>query len=102
MDIAQGFAGVLVDPDWFGPAATEIPEALWAIDDIWLSGWLAVQGIGIWCAPHIRAGCAPHAGEAGALQDTVFGGQARGAANKAGAALIARRWGIWGGGAAAP
>lgn len=100
VDIAQGFAGVLVNPDWFAPETAKIPAALWAIDDIWLSGWLAQRGVGIWCAPHVRAGCAPHAGEAGALQDAVLDGQARGAANKAGAALLARRWGIWGGAAA--
>ncbi len=48
VDIAAGFGGVSVSPDFFDDAAFEIPRVLWAVDDIWLSGHLARNGIGIW------------------------------------------------------
>jgi len=47
VDIAQGFGGVLVRPEFFGPAVFDIPDVLWTVDDTWLSGHLATQGIPI-------------------------------------------------------
>lgn len=44
-DIAKGFGGVVVRPHFFGQAAFTIPDVLWTVDDIWLSGHLAVAGI---------------------------------------------------------
>jgi hypothetical protein len=43
-DIAEGFGGVLVRPHFFCPEAFDIPDILWTVDDIWLSGWLAING----------------------------------------------------------
>lgn len=45
VDICQGFGGVLVRPEFFGPDVFEIPDVAWTVDDIWLSGHLAVRGI---------------------------------------------------------
>lgn len=47
VDIAQGFGGVLVRPDFFGSAVYDIPDVLWTVDDTWLSGHLATQGVPI-------------------------------------------------------
>ena len=48
VDIAEGFGGVSVSPDFFSQEVFEIPPLLWAHDDIWLSGHFEVKGIGIW------------------------------------------------------
>ena len=50
VDIAQGFGGVLVRPEFFGETAFEIPDILWTVDDIWLSGQMCKQGVSIYRA----------------------------------------------------
>jgi len=55
-DIAEGFGGVLVKPDFFDDAAFAIPPVLWAVDDIWLSGCLAHRGIPIWVEKLVARG----------------------------------------------
>jgi hypothetical protein len=47
VDICQGFGGTLVRPDFFGPEVFDIPDLLWTVDDIWLSGHLATRGVTI-------------------------------------------------------
>ena len=39
-DILQGLGGVVVRPDFFDDEAFDIPDILWAVDDVWLSGML--------------------------------------------------------------
>lgn len=87
--VAQGFAGVLVPGDIAGRIPPP-PAAAWAVDDIWMSGCYEALGSGIVAAPGARALCTPHAGP-GALQDLGD----RDAANRAAAALIHDRFGIW-------
>jgi len=48
LDIMEGCGGVFVRPDMFDDVAFDIPTKLWAVDDIWLSGMLAVRDIPIW------------------------------------------------------
>jgi hypothetical protein len=47
-DILQGLGGVVVRPEFFDDIAYDIPEVIWAVDDVWLSGMLALKGIPIW------------------------------------------------------
>lgn len=87
--IAQGFAGVLVAAD----AAARIPDppaAAWAVDDIWLSGHFAAMGLPIHTAPAARACLTPLASPAALQHDAT-----RDSANRAAAALIHDRFGIW-------
>jgi len=94
-DIAQGFAGVCIRPEWLaGPGCTP-PPAAWAVDDIWLSAQLARQGIGIRLAPGARAGLRPAYDDAHALQDATVGGLGRAAANRACLDAITARYGLW-------
>jgi len=44
VDIMEGFGGVLVKPDFFPPQVFDIPDRIWAVDDIWLSGMVALNG----------------------------------------------------------
>lgn len=47
-DIAEGYGGVLVKPSFFDEFAFDTPPVFWAVDDIWLSGCLAIKKIPIW------------------------------------------------------
>ncbi len=47
VDICQGFGGVLVRPRFLGPEAYSIPDVLWTVDDIWLSGHMVTRGVTI-------------------------------------------------------
>lgn len=48
VDIAEGYGGVLVRPEYLDEAAFHIPPVIWAVDDIWLSGTYARLGVPIW------------------------------------------------------
>jgi hypothetical protein len=45
VDICQGYGGVLVEPHFLPDTAFDIPEILWTVDDVWLSGQLAINAI---------------------------------------------------------
>lgn len=47
-DLVLGFCGVVIRPHFFDDEAISIPPILWAVDDVWLSGILAKNGIPIW------------------------------------------------------
>ena len=94
-DIAQGYAGVLVDPAWLCPPDIAPPTVAWPVDDIWLSGQLARQGIGLRLAPDARAGMRLAFTDDHALQDAVIGGRRRHAANLACCDLLTERYGLW-------
>ncbi|MBY5986399.1 hypothetical protein [Roseovarius atlanticus] len=90
-DIAQGFAGVCIRPEWLaGPEVDPPPEATLA-DDIWLSGQLARQGVTIRARPEARRRLRPAFDDAHALQDRT----PRDAVNRACAALVHARYGVW-------
>lgn len=48
IDIAEGFGGVLVKPQFIDDSVFEIPDIFWTVDDIWLSGSLGVKGVPIY------------------------------------------------------
>lgn len=94
-DIAQGFSGVSIRPEWLSGAELSPPEVAWSVDDIWLSGHLARQGISLITSPEARAAIRPAYGDAHALQDHAAGGKSRDAANRATAAVMHQCYGIW-------
>lgn len=47
-DIAEGYGGVSIRPEFLDDLAHDIPPVLWAVDDVWLSGHLARRGVAIW------------------------------------------------------
>ncbi|WP_146036506.1 glycosyltransferase family 2 protein [Pseudotabrizicola formosa] len=56
-DILEGWGGVMVRPRFFGDAVFDIPDPLWMVDDIWLSGHLTARGVPIWLefgGPRVR------------------------------------------------
>lgn len=94
-DIAQGFSGVLVDPAWLADPAIDPPEAAWSVDDIWLSGQLARQGVPIRLVPEARQGQRLAFQDTHALQDATVAGQTRRQANLACIGLLTEKFGLW-------
>lgn len=94
-DIAQGFAGVLINPEWLCGAEFVPPDSAWWVDDIWLSGQFARQNIPITIAPDTRAGLRLATHDAHGLQDAALGGKNRDQANRACAGMMHARFGIW-------
>ena len=94
-DIAQGFSGVLVDPEWLSSPAFDPPAAAWAVDDIWLSGILAHRKIPLRTAQAAREGMRLAFEDEHRLQDSMITGRWRHAANLACAGLLHDRYGIW-------
>lgn len=87
--IVEGYAGVLVSAH-HAARIPDPPAEAWPVDDIWLSGHFTGLGLDIVTPPGIRAALTPLASP-GALQDTT----PRDAANRAAAALIHEKFGIW-------
>jgi hypothetical protein len=48
IDIFAGFSGALVKSGSLPNDAWDIPEIIWTVDDVWLSGMAAKNGVGIW------------------------------------------------------
>ena len=48
LDILEGCGGVLVKLNFFTSDVFNVPEKVWSVDDIWLSGMLAYNGTKIW------------------------------------------------------
>lgn len=46
--VFKGYGGALLRPEFLPAFAFETPEVLWTVDDTWLSGCLAANGVGIW------------------------------------------------------
>jgi len=94
-DIAQGFAGVAVRPEWFARAGQSPPPAAWPVDDIWLSAQLAILGIPIRLVPAARDGARPANADRHALQSARIGGRDRHASNLACLDMLTARFGLW-------
>lgn len=47
-DVFEGAGGVLVRPEFFDDDVFDIPQTLWSVDDVWLSGHVARMGVPIW------------------------------------------------------
>ena len=48
IDYFHGIGGVLIKPEWLCDDAYNIPDIIWTVDDIWLSGHFELIGIPIW------------------------------------------------------
>ncbi|NIZ08538.1 glycosyltransferase family 2 protein [Pseudooceanicola sp. HF7] len=95
IDIAEGYAGVLVRPAFFDARVFDVPAKLWTVDDIWLSGMLEAAGTGIW--GNAKGSIPPEQDDAfdDALFLQVIEGLDRSEANAACARFLQSQYGIW-------
>lgn len=98
VDIAEGYGGVMVRPDFFDDAAFSIPPVLWTVDDIWLSGMLTRRGIPIWADRELfRIREVIDTSTHFPLYKAVIEGADRNQANRACIDYMRETYGIWGG-----
>lgn len=48
VDIGEGWAGMLMKPDWFDDDLCLIGTSIRLVDDVWISAYLTYKGINIW------------------------------------------------------
>lgn len=96
--IGEGCGGFMVKPQFFDKSIWDIPPILWAVDDVWLSGHLDRQGIGIWAMAGSSRFKSSALENLDALHQSVIDGVGRGAANLACVAYMQKTYGVWGGG----
>ncbi len=48
VDVFEGFLGALIPPGALPHQAWSIPDILWTVDDVWLSGMARLQNVGVW------------------------------------------------------
>ncbi len=83
VDCFEGFGGALVKPDFFDDSAFDIPDVIWAVDDVWLSGCLARKGVAVWALADQHDTQHTPAGVYDALHNAEIEGSDRDEANKA-------------------
>ncbi|MCP3970734.1 MAG: hypothetical protein GY717_10570 [Rhodobacteraceae bacterium] len=92
--IIQGFAGVMLRPEWLGVPLSEPGEPVMWVDDIWLSALIARRRLDVVDCPSARA--AVSAGSApDPLQKARICGLSRGALNRIVAVELQNRFGVW-------
>ena len=99
VDILEGWGGVLVRPDFFDDLAYDIPDLLWTVDDVWLSGCLERRGIPIWLNAKGKVRSKGNSNEVkeAALRNFVYEGHDRIKANRACIRYFREHFGIWDG-----
>lgn len=95
VDLAMGFGGVLVRPEYFTADAFHIPDVLWTVDDVWLSGQLALNGIRIRQASGRRESANSPAADLVSLFKSTIEGHDRTSANQQCVEYFRRNHGIW-------
>lgn len=104
-DIAQGFGGVLVRPQFFNDMVFSIPDALWSVDDIWLSGNMTLNDTKIlWsgrCHSEKSSPMSVDGHDLGQMPDALafsqFNGLDRSSADFFAVRYYQKNFGIWGG-----
>ena len=96
VDVLFGFRGALLRPGWLDPRATHLPDVVWTVDDVWLSGMAALAGRRIWAggAASWMQGAAP-AAQVGDLTRHCEIGIGRDAANRLCVDYLRNRYGVW-------
>ena len=95
VDNFMGFGGVLVRPEFFDEDVFDIPEEVWSVDDIWLSGVAMKNGHPVWMIPRRREATShPHFAEAD-LTSMEGGSDGRDEANARAVRYLQDRYGIW-------
>jgi len=96
IDVAEGNGGVTIKPDWLSDSAFKIPDPLWTVDDVWLSGMLALAGRDIWVndAGYIQNSF-PEASKLHPLYKHSEGGVNRREANQLCVDYFRNNYGVW-------
>lgn len=97
IDVFEGVGGTMVQPRFFDETAFDIPDVLWAVDDVWLSGICVKNGYRPWAVAGASRFTYTEARHVDALNQSVIDGADRYHANRACAQFMKETYGIWGG-----
>jgi hypothetical protein len=95
VDFAMGVGGVSVRSDFFDDTFFKIPDILWSVDDIWLSGNFTRLGRGIWAGKKIKIPVGTDASNISSLAQSVIQGHDRYKADRACISYLKKAHGIW-------
>jgi len=95
-DVFMGVHGAMVPPNAFPDLAWNIPELLWTVDDVWLSGMADLNGCKVWVndarRPLRKDG---RYDRRSALKDFVCDGAGRSTANRRCVEYLRSHHGVW-------
>ena len=96
VDIAEGWAGVCLRPGWLPSNFTQILESCRYVDDVWISGMLAVTGRSPWLiAPGLSWANGTANTDRAALRDLIVGGEGRPELNRVAVDSMRAYFGVW-------
>lgn len=95
VDIMEGYGGCMITPLMFDSTTFDIPNEIWAVDDIWLSGMLAKNGYKIWLNPHGKVIDSQHHHVNDALTQAVINGHGRDELNNNAILFLKKKYQIW-------
>jgi hypothetical protein len=96
VDVFEGFLGALVPVDAFPEATFDIPEIVWTVDDVWLSGMAWSNGVRVWANAMPRPVFADgHFDKVAALRDYVEQGIGREKSDRYAVEHLREQYGVW-------
>jgi hypothetical protein len=96
VDVFLGVYGAMMSPSALHPDAWNIPEVIWTVDDVWLSGMARARGTKVWVNAVRRTMPRDgHFDRTAALKHHVEQGFDRQAANRLCIEHMRSRYGIW-------
>ena len=94
-DVFEGYAGVMVRPEFFPERVFDIPDEARMVDDLWLSGIATAHGTPIWVPTLVREPDRRKVAHQDALHLTVIDGLDRSEHNRAAVEYMQKEFGIW-------
>jgi hypothetical protein len=95
-DVFEGFLGALVPADAFPDRAWDIPDVVWTVDDVWLSGMAYLHGTRVWVNGMPRPVYAnTRMDKVAALTDHVEQGVNRDRADRLAVEHLRAAFGVW-------
>ena len=96
VDVFEGFLGALIPPNAFDRSVGSIPQEVWMVDDVWLSGMAALAGTRIWVHDYPRPVYSDgKVDKIDSLRAARFEGNQRSDSDRQCAVLFRERYGIW-------
>jgi hypothetical protein len=95
VDVSLGYSGVLVRPRFFTNRVFNIPDLIWPVDDIWLSGNLAVNKVKVFSLGSDEKAGIGLTERVSALSRLTYRGLHRAAADKFAVEYFRREFGVW-------
>jgi len=94
-DVFFGYGGAVVTSAAVDRDVFEIPDALWMVDDYWLSGHFARKGVPIWLPQNLSEPTALPQAQIDPLMTAVFDGATRQMSNAQAVAYFQSAYGVW-------